>query len=143
MRNPFPFELLPIHAKFLAISIADHVNKNFPLELDYSPESLSLVDGFIEQIRNNEYPEDQVAKTLYCLGAYVGEVINKTLGGRWINRIDFLDVHMKNRPLIVGMPNGAKGDPIGKVLRYYEDETAESITSFYEVFSIVSSVYAE
>ena len=143
MKNPFPFELLPIHAKFLAISISDHVNKTFPLEMDYSAESLTLIDGFIDQIRSNEYPEDQVAKTLYCLGAYVGEVINKTLGGRWINRIDYQDSPMKNRALIVGMPNGAKGDPIGKVLNYYEDECAENITSFYEVFSIVSSVCAE
>ena len=143
MKNPFPFELLPIHAKFLAISIADHVNKNFPLELDYSVESLLLIDNFIEQMRLTDHPEDQIIKTLYCLGAYVGEVINKTLGGHWTNSIDFLDPYMKNRPLVIGVPNGAKGDPIGKVLNYYEDESAESITLFYEVFSIVSSVYSE
>ena len=143
MKNPFPFELLPIHAKFLAISIADHVNKNFPLELDYSAGSLSLIDGFIVQMRSNEYPEEQIVKTLYCLGAYVGEVIIKSLGGQWKNEIDFFEPQMKNRPLIVGMPNGAKGDPIEKVLDFYEDESAQSLTEFYEVFSIVSSVYAE
>ena len=140
MYNPFPFNLLPQHAKFLAVSIVDNLNKNLLLGLDYSPESLDLIDVLIEQMRINDIEEVVIAKNLYSLGCYVGEVLVKNLGGEWISKEWARARKTGNTPLIIEMSNGAIGDPIGKVLDYYEDESAESIASFYEVFSIISSV---
>lgn len=143
MYNPFPFNLMPQHAKFLAVSIVDNLNKNLFLGLDYSPESLGLIDVLIEQMRINDIDEIVIAKNLYSLGCYVGEVIIKSLGGDWLSKDDIRARPTGNTPLIIEMQNGAVADPIGKVLDYYEDELAEPLSVFYEVFSIVSSVYAE
>jgi hypothetical protein len=143
MYNPFPFNLMPQHAKFLAVSIVDNLNKNLFLGLDYSPESLGLIDVLIEQMRINDIDEIVVAKNLYSLGCYAGEVIVKSLGGEWVSKNDIRARPTGNTPLIIEMSNGAVADPIGKVLDYYEDEFTQNLTTFFEVFSIISSVSAE
>ncbi|MFC3095479.1 hypothetical protein DRW07_08815 [Alteromonas sediminis] len=61
--------------------------EEFGLELNYSPESIILVDdlllGFIDKY-HDEVLEDQAVFTLCNIfGAYVGEVYKQLVGGEW------------------------------------------------------------
>lgn len=61
------------HAAELAQWAVDAARSVSGVELDYSPGSLSLVDGILEEFR--EPGSDAVAETIFVFGCYVGEVL--------------------------------------------------------------------
>jgi hypothetical protein len=50
------------------------------LLLDYSPDSLAVLDGLIQQTMPRLRTDPEVAEVV---GAYVGEVLRRRTGGRW------------------------------------------------------------
>ena len=51
--------------------------------LDYTPDSLTLVDNILDGFRADGVTGDQVGETLFGFGCYAGEVLTRHAGGRW------------------------------------------------------------
>lgn len=73
-------------AKRVADHCAQEFRHGYQIDMDYSPESLKKVDDLIDQLL--VLPEaKQILTTEFGLlvGSYVGEIIRRRFGGRWIN----------------------------------------------------------
>ena len=103
------------------------------IDLDYSPASLDLVDAQIEGMREEGLTGEDVAEALFVLGCYLGEVMARALGGRWIptSRSPLADV--SPWPMVVVLPNGSAWDPIGKAYKRLELGDSEYLPAFFGV----------
>ena len=101
------------------------------VDLDYSPASLELVDGQIERMREDGLTGEDVAEALFVLGCYLGEVMARALGGRWVptSRSPLADV--SPWPMVVVLPGGSAWDPIGKVYKRLELGDSEYLPAFF------------
>jgi len=65
----------------LAQTHVEQAKNFFRLDLDFSPQSLQLIDHAITKFHGNKAELDSTI-TLY--GAYVGETVRRALGGTWV-----------------------------------------------------------
>jgi hypothetical protein len=70
-------------AQQIASMAATHVSTSkqfFDLDLDYSPQSLQLIDHAITKYHGNQAA---LESTIATYGAYIGETVRRALGGTW------------------------------------------------------------
>jgi len=101
------------------------------LLLDYSPGSLEDVDAQIEALREEGFTSEDVAEALFVMGCYLGEVIRRSCGGRWLatSRSPLADV--SPWPMVVVLPGGSAWDPIGKAYKRLELGDSEYLPAFF------------
>jgi hypothetical protein len=92
-------------------------------ELDYSPESLRIVDSIIGGGAEDEDAEP--GPLLVLAACYVGEVIIRHLGGSWT-----LAEPSDSLPS-VKLTNGGICNPVGKVIKLYQNGEADSVAFFF------------
>ena len=96
---------------------------NFGVELDYSAESLALLDKIIDE----HFPKKQAPAmdtTLLTFGAYVGETIRRLLGGEW--------EETDNHELALNKVGGiAQLFPMNKTRKRFENGIEDSLADFY------------
>ncbi len=103
--------------------------------LDYSVESLAIVDRILGDMRGQGVTVDQFAETLFGFGCYVGEVFVRHAGGRWIaTPARWLSaIGMR---ICVELPAQKRlCSPIAKAFRRLENGEEDSLAYFYAVFS--------
>lgn len=114
----------------LAEDFVDAVEHIEGVRLDYSVESLALVDDVLEQFR--EPGSDRVAETIFTAGCYVGEVLvrqSPVPGYEW-RRLDPSDriVQVLGFPLVlVHTATGSATNPIGKAFKRVDEGAADSV----------------
>ncbi|GAA2120217.1 hypothetical protein GCM10009759_68890 [Kitasatospora saccharophila] len=104
------------------------------VELDYSVASLAVVDGIIEEFRGSGIVSGQIGETLFGFGCYVGEVMVRQGGAAW-RGVGGEEAAAFGFPLVVDLPSGQVGNPIGKVFRRLENGPEDSLPYFYAVFA--------
>lgn len=78
-----PFEPPPPAVAELSEACVRYVKEALGLELDYTPETLPIVDHYLRE-RAHDLGEEAVALLAPVAGAYYGEVVRRALGGaRW------------------------------------------------------------
>nr|WP_093655691.1 hypothetical protein [Streptomyces radiopugnans] len=101
------------------------------LPLDYSVDSLRIVDAVIEGMRRQgAEPAGRVAEVLFGLGGYLGEVMVRRAGAVWV---DF-DTGQRERfgqPVGVRMPDGRVWNPLGRVANRFAYGSRESLRTFF------------
>jgi hypothetical protein len=102
--------------------------------LDYTPDSLTAVDGMLERFRSERMSSEAIAETLFGFGCYVGEVMARHAGGRWRDA-DGREVDLFGFPMLVELPGGEVCNPIGKAFKRVENGTVDSLRYFYQVFT--------
>lgn len=101
------------------------------LPLDYSVASLRVVDFLVDGLRKGGAGREQVQDTLFGLGAYVGEVLVRRAGARWVD-FDADQRAYFGQPVGVRMPDGRVWNPLGKVHNRFElGGPGESLQTFY------------
>lgn len=96
--------------------------------LDHSVGSLDTVDGIVEGMRRDGPPLEAVAATLFGFGMYVGEVLVRAAGGRWVD-VDTPQREAFGHPLGVEMADGRIWNPIGWVFQRFTGENQQSLRS--------------
>ena len=124
---------IPEHAADLAATCVDSAKQVSGLDLDYSPQSLVLIDRQMDRFAADGQDSSTIASTLFCFGCYVGEVIIRNLGGRWIEVTDPSMKRLAEFPMVVAMESGDWWNPIGKVFKRIDDGASESLEYFYTV----------
>nr|WSX77890.1 hypothetical protein OH826_31035 [Streptomyces sp. NBC_00899] len=100
------------------------------VRLDYSPQSLALVDRVIDGIRREHPPAEALAPALTGFGAYTGEVLHRAAGAQWVD-FDPAQRELFGQPFGIRTTDGRVWNPLGKAVKRYEDGQAESLRLFY------------
>ncbi len=92
--------------------------------LDYSRDSLAAVDSVLGSWESDG--SDAMAESIFCAGAYVGEVIvRNNAGSRWTVHDFFGSIP------VVELASGAVNNPIGKAFKRVVNGTEDSVVFFY------------
>jgi hypothetical protein len=68
----------------LARSCEDYVKKAVGVELDYTRDTLPLLDHYVAAVRDDVREREELRQLVaHAIGAYFGEVMRKTIGGFW------------------------------------------------------------
>src|SRR2546428_4120799 len=81
-------------------------------ELDYTPASLETADAQIEALREEGHTGEDAAEALFVLGCYLGEVMARALGGRWVATARSPLAHVSPWPMVVMLPDRTAWDPV-------------------------------
>lgn len=95
------------------------------MPLDYSADSLRLVDVVVDGLRQGGSERARLAGTLFGLGGCVGEVLVRRAGAVWVD-CDADQRELFGRPVAVRMPDGRVRNPLGNVVNRFECGRAES-----------------
>ena len=101
------------------------------VDLDYSPGSLEQADAQIEGMREDGLTGEDVAEALFVLGCYLGEVMARALGGRWVPTARSPLADVSPWPMVVVLPNGSAWDAIGKAYKRLELGNSEYLPAFF------------
>ncbi len=101
------------------------------VDLDYSPGSLEQADAQIEGMREEGLTGEDVAEALFVLGCYLGEVMARALGGRWVPTARSPLADVSPWPMVVVLPNGSAWDAIGKAYKRLELGDSEYLPAFF------------
>ena len=115
------------HAR-LAVKLAQ---EEFGDTLDFSPGSLEDVDAEIESVREEGSTGVDAAEALFVLGCYLGEVLVRTLSGRWVATARSPLKDLSPWPMVVVLPGGSSWDPIGKAYKRLELGDSEYLPAFF------------
>lgn len=90
--STFDFEGVPEPVIELALACVQYVQRSLHLELDFEPETLSLVDHYARQVRADlERRPELLGLIGPAVGAYFGEVVRRHLHGFW--RVPSANMH--------------------------------------------------
>jgi len=115
------------HAADHAQTFADAVGALENRELDYTVASLPLVDQVLGSFE--EIGSDLTAETILTAGFYVGEVLVRSHGYRWVSVDDHV-AEMFGFRLAVQGPAGSLTNPLGKVFKRVENGAEDGIEFF-------------
>jgi hypothetical protein len=103
--------------------------------LDYSVDSLVVVDRILQSMRAKGVSAEQFAETLFSFGCYVGEVFVRHAGGRWIQTPEQWLAATGMRVCIELPGQKRLCNPIAKTFKRLENGEADSLAFFYAAFS--------
>lgn len=135
MELELQFPPTPEYADQLAELMVPAARKVSGVVLDYSPDSLTAVDGIIEQFRRDGVPAERIASTLFCFGCYVGEVFVRNAGACWRSTEDTSMKDVCTFPLVLELGPDKFCNPIGKVFKRHDMGEVDSLPYFYHVFT--------
>ncbi|WP_046734438.1 hypothetical protein [Streptomyces humi] len=93
-------------------------------ELDYSPESIVLVEDIVDGFRAEGVTGEDMAESLVGFGCYVGEILTRHAGGAWRHAPT---AQPADHPLVVELPDARECHPIDWVFRRLRFGTDVSI----------------
>ncbi|TDC32979.1 hypothetical protein E1211_19895 [Micromonospora sp. 15K316] len=129
---------VPENASRFAADIAASAAKVSGVQLDYTPDSLALVDSILDDFRADGLTGEQLAETLFGFGCYVGEVLTRHAGGRWRATAED-EQAVVGWPMLIELGERRWCNPIGKAFKRLENGPEDSLRYFYTVFSPGSS----
>ena len=131
LKYPPTPEAAPQHAA-LAVSAAQLIQD---IELDYSIESLELLDGLLERLHQDGVAVDQVAEVLFACGCYVGEVFVRHAGAAWCPTEGTSMEGVTGFPLLIQLGPQRYCNPVGKVFKRLVEGGEHGLVPFYALFS--------
>jgi len=100
---------------------------------DFSPQSLWHIEFFFDDHTRNGKPipggllSEEVGKRLFALGAYVGEVLRRNLGGEWYG--DDADPQAEIN-VELRLVSGAKCWPVQRVIKRLKNGWEDSVAAY-------------
>lgn len=118
------------NAPRFAADIVAAVAERSRVHLDYSTSSLRIVDRVIDGLRQEEPSVGPVADMLFGFGAYLGEVLVREAGARWVD-FDASQRELFGYAFGITMPDGRAWNPLGKAFKRFKDGPGDSVHHFF------------
>lgn len=134
MQLRLKYEPTPENASRFAADVVASAAKVSGVKLDFTPDSLDLVDGIFDDFRSDGATRKQIAETLFGFGCYLGEVLTRHAGGHW-RAVGEAELAVGGWPLVVELGAGRLCNPIGKAFKRLENGPEDSLRYFYTVFA--------
>jgi hypothetical protein len=134
MQLQLKYAATPANAPRFAGDVTISASRVSGLNLDYTPDSLTLVDTIFDGFRADSVTSDQIAETLFSFGCYVGEVLTRHAGGRWRETAED-EQSVVGWPMVVDLGSQRWCNPIGKAFKRLENGQENSLRHFYTVFA--------
>lgn len=96
--------------------------------LDYSPESIGVVEDIVDGFRAEGVSGEEMAESLVGFGCYLGEIVTRHIGGVWRPAPA---THPTTAPFVVALPDARECHPIDWVFSRLESGAAVSIRALY------------
>lgn len=125
-----------IDVKNMTEDFVNQINSILPseLHLDYSEQSLKIIDALIEKLRSEGNDERSAENEIMSIGAYVGEIMRRNFGGHWTKpELAGFPKDGATFSVVFIFPNHTATNPLGRVLKYFRHGTSYSIIPYYEV----------
>ncbi|WP_308436972.1 hypothetical protein [Streptomyces finlayi] len=117
--------------RHIAQGFVERVTVGRRLPLDFSVKSLRVVDFLVDEMRGGAVEEGLIARNLFGLGAYVGEVLVRNAGAEWVD-LDEGERGYFRQWVGVRMGDGMLRSPLGKVGNRFEGGgEEESLERYY------------
>ena len=126
--------LIPEHAAAIVELVVGDLKTQEIIELDYSPASIRFVNDMILKWRKIGEPVDRSAMPLLLLGMYLGEVIIRNLGGKWVateRLADEIASSAGGAPFLLELLDGRICNPIQRTMRLMLTGPDADLVSFY------------
>lgn len=126
------FGITPDQAPKLAELAISVIEKMRGQRLDYSPESLKVIDSLVLGYRSEGHTPQSMGKTMVVFGCYVGEVMVRNLDYHWDRpsekeyEVGFTSIGLRKK-------NGQFTNPIGKVFKLLVNGEEDRVAFLYEV----------
>ena len=128
----------PQNVHVFAQQFVDFLKEIRSIELDYSATSLPIAEALLEGFYIKHENVDTNAVMIFAIGCYIGEVLAKKCGGKWLNASDAnWPVRVNSMLIVIKLPSGLYIDPIAKAFRRSYYGNTESIMDYY--MELVSS----
>ena len=128
----FAIQPAPDTMPIIAQNFVDFISKMRGVQLDYSATSLEYVDAGLQAFYNHKDPVDHTAELILMMGCYIGEVIVRKTGGKWINpREADWPVRVSSMMVVAKLPTGLYIDPLAKAFRRAYYGPVDSIVDYY------------
>ena len=79
MADLSPLEMIQRNAAL----VIETAREQFGVTLHYDQESVEWLDEYIERLRQQNYPAEDIAMLINVFGSFVGECIRHQFGGAW------------------------------------------------------------
>lgn len=139
MKFQLPFPPTAEYAAQHAQAAVDLVQEVMKIRLDYSPASLEQVDRLIEHNRKLQVSIADAGGITFGFGCYLGEIFVRLHGATWKDTADTPLKGITEWPMVIAMPNGEFGNPIGKAFKRLENGDVDSLAYFYSTFKPATS----
>ncbi len=115
-----PLEMIQRNAQL----VIDSTYQQFGVTLGYDEDSVEWLDEHIEQLRDKNYPANDIAMLVNVLGSFYGECIRRQFGGEW---------QEYKGGFMLAFANGQMVSPFGKIMKQFEKgaSSGESVKSYY------------
>lgn len=130
--RPLDFGLVPEQAAKLAETAVSVIEKIDGQRLDYSPDSLKVVDRLVVKFRSEGNTPQTMTKAMIVFGCYVGEVFVRNLPYRWDKPTD-KEYDLGFTSIGIRAQNGGFTNPIGKTFKLLQNGQEDSVAFLYEV----------
>ena len=127
-------DFMPDKAKQLANDAVKVVAQVSGQHLDYSPESLKIIDQVVLKFRKDGKTTGEINKTLVAFGCYVGEVMVRNLGYKWENP-DEKEMALGFDITGIRTTDGGLVNPVGKIFKLMKNGEEDNTVTFYAVYS--------
>ena len=125
----------PEHAPDLARVCVEAARSVSGISLDFTPASLALVDNQLERFHSEGLDAESIGATLFCFGCYLGEILIRDFGGRWIWLEDSPLKEYGGPPIVIVLDAGSYWNPIGRVFERVDVGKEYDLQYFYQTIA--------
>lgn len=125
--------LEPGSAPQLAAAIVAAAADISDAELNYSPQSIDVVEDIVDGFRAEGVSGEEMSESLIAFGCYLGEIVTRHIGGVW--RLAPA-AHPTAAPFVVELSDARECHPIDWVISRLESGAAVSIRGLYAAAAV-------
>ena len=129
LRYPPEPSFMSNHAA-LAVAAARSIDG---ITLDFTEESLGEVDRILLAFHDEGTAVETIGETVFALGAYVGEVAIRNVGGVWTPPPTPMSSERDAWPVVRLATRSQYVNPIGRAFKAAAEGEIESVASFYKL----------
>ena len=124
----------PDNAAKIAAMVVPFADQNYGVTLDYGVESLGLLDGILDDLRQDQSFEN-LQPLLFAMGCYVGQVMVRHAGACWRITEELGMGAVASSPIAIRVRDGRGCNPVGRVYKRFQNGPEEALASFYHVMT--------